>query len=138
MIEKKRDRYHSNIEKSREIARIKQRTKRKNIDHRLKSNISWYLWRFSKKGGIGTSKIIEEKFGYSISDLKIHIEKQFLKGMSWGNYGRDGWHIDHIIPMRLFNAEDEAEFRNCWSLSNLRPMWAKDNKIKNGKAEYLL
>lgn len=29
--------------------------------------------------------------------FKSHIERQFLKGMAWGN--RSEWHIDHIVPM---------------------------------------
>lgn len=34
--------------------------------------------------------------GYTIENLKKHLEKQFIDGMSWDNYGE--WHIDHKIP----------------------------------------
>ena len=39
-----------------------------------------------------------ELVGCSVTELKIHLEKQFTKGMTWKNYGFYGWHIDHIIP----------------------------------------
>lgn len=68
---------------------------------------------------------------YSIEDLKKHIESKFLPQMTWENYGK--WHIDHIKPKSLFNIEDQncEEFKKCWSLDNLQPLWATDN-IKKG------
>lgn len=73
------------------------------------------------------------KLGYSAMDLKLHLESKFLPGMSWEN--RDEWHIDHIIPQSYFrftNTEDE-EFKQCWSIDNLRPLWAADNIRKSNK-----
>ena len=40
------------------------------------------------------------------------------------------WHVDHIIPVSLFNQLDEREFHACWSLANLRPMWGGPNVSK--------
>lgn len=131
--------YYDNIDHQRKRARERQAALRKtDLEYRIKTNISWYMWRFAKKGGVGTSKAIEQRFGYTIAELKIHIEKQFLKGMSWDNYGMHGWHIDHIVPKCAFDFSKDEEFNKCWSLSNLRPLWAKDNKIKNGKSVFLL
>ena len=69
--------------------------------------------------------------GYSIYDLKEHIEKQFEEGMCWGNYGE--WHIDHIIPKSAFRVEyyGDQQFLACWDLSNLQPLWAEDNIRKS-------
>ena len=55
--------------------------------------------------------------------------------MSWENYGK--WHIDHIIPRVYFNIQElgDEEFQKCWSLENLRPLWAKDNIMKKDKIE---
>ncbi len=71
--------------------------------------------------------------GYTIEDLKKHLEGLFLEGMSWENIGK--WHIDHRVPLSRFHYEhpEEQEFRVCWSLSNLQPMWACDNLSKNDK-----
>lgn len=69
--------------------------------------------------------------GYSVHELKRHLESKFLAGMSWGNYGE--WHIDHIIPLSAFNysTADDIDFQRAWRLSNLRPMWGIEN-IKKG------
>lgn len=74
----------------------------------------------------------EQLVGYSIRELKEHLERGFLLGMDWGNYGQ--WHVDHIIPKSLFNivSAESAEFKACWALSNLQPLWAFDNISKGG------
>ena len=53
--------------------------------------------------------------------------------MGWDNYGE--WHVDHIRPIASFNFEsvDCAEFKECWSLDNLQPLWAFDNLSKGTK-----
>lgn len=71
--------------------------------------------------------------GYSVERLKIHLEQLFLSGMSWGNYGK--WHIDHIIPISHFNFKSpgDNEFKLCWGLNNLQPLWAFDNLSKGSR-----
>ena len=66
-------------------------------------------------------------------ELMKHIEGLFDLGMSWENYGK--WHIDHIIPIAAFSytSTHDAEFKKCWSINNLRPLWAKENQSKNSK-----
>ena len=75
----------------------------------------------------------ERLVGYGIDDLKEHLEKQFKDGMSWENYGE--WAIDHIIPKSAFNFEkpEDEDFKRCWNLKNLQPMWARENSIKGKK-----
>ena len=75
---------------------------------------------------------------YTLEELMAHLERQFLPGMTWGNRGE--WHIDHIVPQSAFSftsAEDE-DFRACWALCNLRPLWAKDNILKSAKRTHLI
>ncbi len=59
-----------------------------------------------------------------------HLEKQFTEGMNWDNYGE--WHVDHKKPMTLFNftSTDDHEFKLCWCLDNLQPLWELDNLSK--------
>jgi hypothetical protein len=73
--------------------------------------------------------------GYNIDVLRLHLEKHFKDGMTWENYGE--WHIDHVIPVSVFNFQtiDDIDFKKCWSLSNLRPLWAKDNLKKSASLE---
>ncbi|MDP2218543.1 MAG: hypothetical protein Q8J68_14795 [Methanolobus sp.] len=78
----------------------------------------------------------EELVGYTIEQLKKHLEKRFKPGMTWDNYGTV-WVIDHKIPIAAFNFErpDDIDFRICWSLNNLQPLGPKENAKKGEKLE---
>lgn len=76
---------------------------------------------------------------YTAEELCRHLERQFVKGMSWENYG--DWHVDHITPCASFNISGDPkcnEFQACWALTNLRPMWASENMSKQDKITHLL
>lgn len=75
-----------------------------------------------------------EALGYSVEQFVVHIEKQFLSGMSWDNMRE--WQIDHIIPVSTAKTEEDVIALN--QLSNLRPMWAAENNRKKNKIETLL
>lgn len=79
--------------------------------------------------------IIKDKLGYSLNELKSHLESKFKPGMSWENYGnkKGQWEIDHIKPESwfMYSSTDDPEFRKCHSLSNLQPMWSHLNRKKN-------
>lgn len=73
--------------------------------------------------------------GYSVTDLMEHLERQFQQGMTWQNYGRNGWHIDHKIPLSAhnYNTPDDIDFKRAWALSNLQPLWEPENISKSAK-----
>lgn len=75
---------------------------------------------------------------YTVADLKIHLERQFLPGMTWEN--RKLWHVDHVRPIAQFSFTDpeDEDFKACWALTNLRPMWAADNIRKKDKRLFLI
>jgi hypothetical protein len=75
---------------------------------------------------------------YSVDELRRHLERQFVKGMSWKNMGR--WHIDHIVPLASFGPLESrsAEFQAAWALTNLRPLWAEENIRKQAKRLFLI
>lgn len=79
-----------------------------------------------------------ELLGYTIAELRIHLERQFLPGMGWHNMGK--WHIDHIVPLASFTitGPDDPELKRAWALPNLRPLWARDNIAKGAKVQSLL
>lgn len=97
------------------------------LNHNVKTAI-----RISLKGD-KAGRHWEDIVGYSLRDLKQHLEKQFSTGMTWENYGQ--WHIDHIIPLSIFNIKGikSLGFKKAWALENLRPLWAKQNFKKNAK-----
>lgn len=80
----------------------------------------------------------EALVGYTARDLIAHIERQLTGKMSWANFGK--WHIDHIRPVSSFNfaSVTDPAFRECWALTNLRPMWATPNRRKAAARTHLL
>lgn len=102
---------------------------------RLKKNMRAILYHRLKKRGLSKfSKSTFNILGYTLEDLKKHLENKFQPGMTWENYGIE-WHIDHIKPDSWFNysSTEDLSFKECWSLSNLQPLWAKDNLKKGNR-----
>ena len=97
--------------------------------NRFRNNVSSAI-RLSLKG-MKCGRSWESLVGYTLVDLKSHLESLFVASMNWDNYGE--WHIDHIIPQSRFNFNDaeDIDFKLCWSLDNLQPLWAKDNIYKS-------
>lgn len=83
------------------------------------------------------SKKTKELIGCTLPELVSHLESQFATGMSWDNYGRGGWEIDHIRPCASFDLSNPEELAACFHYTNLQPMWGPDNWKKskrwNGK-----
>lgn len=104
------------------------------LSHRTKSLVRSTL--ASGKNG----KRMTELLGFSMSDLRMHLERQFTDGMTWDRFMGGEIHIDHILPIKSFGAihADSDEFRACWALSNLRPMWAEENLSKGSKVLNLI
>jgi len=74
-----------------------------------------------------------ELIGCSISDLRLHLESKFRPGMSWDNYGRGGWEIDHVRPCASFDLTDPEQQKECFHFTNLQPLWAAENRAKSDK-----
>lgn len=77
-----------------------------------------------------------ELLGWTVDDLRRHLEAQFEPWMNWENYGAE-WHIDHIIPRAAFNYEspNDIDFKRCWALDNLRPLAARENLQKRDRLD---
>lgn len=126
----------ANREKRREIDRLKSARRRLRPEVRLNNRISCAVWRGLKDRKAG--RTWAELVGYELRELTQHIERQFLKGMSWENMGE--WHIDHITPLSSFSFTEahDADFKRAWALPNLRPLWAVDNVEKSDKRTCLV
>jgi len=98
-----------------------------NLNNRMSCSI-----RKSLKEGKG-GQTWQSLVGYTTDNLKNYIEKQFTEGMTWQKFLNGEIQIDHIIPKVLFNFEkpEDLDFKKCWSLSNLRPLWAEENRTKS-------
>lgn len=95
------------------------------IKHSLRTRINKVIKGTSK------SQSTIDLLGCSINELLVHLEKQFVDGMNWKNYGK--WHIDHIIPCASFDLTDPEHQKKCFHYSNLQPLWAVDNIRKSDK-----
>lgn len=125
----------ANPERSREHCRKTQERRRLTARGRLDDAMSSSVYQAIKDKKAGRKW--EALVGYTAADLMAHLERQFHPGMTWDNYGRGGWHIDHIIPRSAFNYEtpDDIDFKRCWALENLQPLWEFDNISKGAKLE---
>lgn len=125
-----RERYNENLRN------WHRRQRRDSSEYRLRKSVSALIYWHLKSGKGG--KRTEEVLGYTIQELRCHLERQFFPRMSWDNYGE--WHVDHIVPAASFNFEsaDDPQFRACWALANLRPLWAPDNVSKGSKRTHLI
>jgi hypothetical protein len=74
-----------------------------------------------------------ELTGCTIDELRQHLEARWLPSMNWSNYGRDGWHVDHIRPCASFDLTDPKQQQQCFHYSNLQPLWAADNLRKGAR-----
>lgn len=102
------------------------------IYHRLKR------WMHKHLGDALPSRRWSALLGYTPQELREHLERQFLPGMGWHNKGK--WHVDHIVPVSSFDIRsvESTEFRTCFGLPNLRPIWAAENQRKGAKKVTLL
>ena len=121
-----------NHEKWKETKRTYEKN-RKSVDplYKLIGNFRTAIYTVLKENNVKKYGHYFDILGYSQEDLIQHLEKQFQDGVSWDNYGE--WHVDHIKPISLFNFKsiDDEEFKECWSLNNLQPMWGNENISKS-------
>lgn len=72
--------------------------------------------------------------GCSMLEARAHIERQFVRGMSWSNYGT-AWEIDHIMPLAAFDLTNKDHVAQAGHYTNLRPLWKYANRAKGDKIE---
>jgi len=133
---KELQRRYQRTDKSKEYAR--KYVSKKRIDNpkfKLDCNIGTMICIALK--GKKNGRSWELLVGYTLEDLMIHLERQFEPWMNWDNCGKGKgkWNIDHIKPKSLFHytCPEDQEFKECWALSNLRPLEAHENLVKHNK-----
>lgn len=126
----------ANPDKARQSGRLSKQRRRGDPAVRLLKSMSEQI-RLSQRGRKDGASW-EVLLGYTRQQLVRHIERQLCVGMAWSNYGE--WHIDHIVPASsfVFDSPYHPEFRACWSLTNLRPLWAPENLSKKDKRLFLI
>jgi hypothetical protein len=120
----------NNKEKRNEWQRQYENNKRLNNPlFKLQVNTRTNIISAIKRQGYTKKTKTYEILGCTYDEFKIHLEKQFTKGMTWENQGE--WHLDHIYPTSL--AKDEEELIRLNYYTNFQPLWAIDNLKKGNK-----
>lgn len=117
----------------------------KDIKYKLRINVSSAITLFLKRNLLSKNGKSSLKYlPFTFENLKSHLELFFEPWMNWQNWGKYNsktwndndqltwkWQLDHIKPHSTFHYEtmDCQEFRDCWALSNLRPLGAKQNQL---------
>lgn len=96
-----------------------------NIQYRLSSNLRSRL-RMALKGKSRKGSAVRY-LGCSLLEFKRYLEQQFQQGMSWKNYGLNGWTLDHIISLGAVDLTDKQQFLKVCHFTNLRPLWFREN-----------
>lgn len=105
--------------------------RRNNVHVRLAMVLRSRL-RNALQGNFKSGSAIKD-LGCTIQELKFYLEGKFQAGMTWDNYGRDGWHIDHELPISFFDLRDREQYLKAFHYTNLQPLWATENRRKGKK-----
>lgn len=83
---------------------------------------------------IGSGKRCSKLLGCDMKHIKKWFEFNFELdenfGFNWDNYGTV-WEIDHVIPCKLFNMENENDIKKCFHWTNVSPLQKETNKEKS-------
>ena len=100
------------------------------LNHRLRCVIRERLTKLVRNRREASKLLL----GCSVTDLIKHLESKFILGMTWENYGRTGWHIDHIKPLAGFDLSNPEQLKQACHYTNLQPLWASDNLRKGARS----
>ena len=78
---------------------------------------------------------VTDLLGCTLEEYKEYLESKFQEGMTWENHKKDGWHIDHILPLKESEVSEEEKLKRL-HYTNTQPLWAKDNISKGNKTVY--
>lgn len=121
-------------QKRRDWNREYARMRRKDGKFRLFSNMKSRMNDAAKKWAIRYNK---ERLKTPLSILGIekedyikYIEMTWKTGMTWDNYGKEGWEVDHTRALHWFDMGDEEQRKKAFHYTNTQAMWTEDNLNK--------
>ena len=138
--------YYSKLtKKQKEIRRKRNATWMKSyVKYRIKTDMGFKL-RIRLRSRLADTlraKLLNKDFsafsllGTSIEDFMLYLSSKFEPGMTWENWGKYTWHIDHIKPLASFDLTNPQELKLAFHYTNLQPLWAKENLSKGSKIEW--
>lgn len=105
------------------------RKRREDPSVRIKCNLRKRLSFLLRKNIVSKTEQTFDLLGITIHEFMDYLKAQFTEGMSFDNYGQ--WHLDHKKPCYYFDLTKIEDRKACFHYTNIQPMWAKDNLIKN-------
>jgi len=105
---------------------------------KIRHRISAAMRKAIKQGKAG--RHWEELVDYTLEDLIKRLKSTVPDGYTWEDdfvNGNNILHIDHKIPMAVFNFEsaEGIDFKRCFALENLQLLPALENERKSSKIE---
>ena len=113
-----------------------------NLFHKLRLNLTNRISQALKRKSALKKANIYLLIGCSKDQLMKHLESKFYpkketnEPMTWDNYGRGGWEVDHKMPIDSFKDQDITSLetqKKIMHYTNLQPMWGNENKAKSNK-----
>lgn len=114
----------------------KHRCKVCNPNGHLKSLVTARIGHALKAKQAKKSNTSLEYLGCDIATFREHLEKTFKDGMTWENQGKDGWDIDHIIPVLYQQDGVEPSLEEVGKrlhYTNCQAMWHTENMKKGNR-----
>lgn len=105
-----------------------QRKYGEDIQFRFARNVRARVSSALRKAGVSKSTRSMVQIGCTIPELRAHLEKHFVEGMSWDNYGE--WVVDHVTPIGAFDLNCPLQLHMAAGFWNLQPLWYGDNLRK--------
>ena len=136
--EKRKENYERNAEKRKENYEKNKAKRNANYVQRYHSDPLFKLKRvckerirtaFKSKNMQKSNKTIEY-LNCPIPWLMAWFEYNFTPEMAFNNHGTY-WHMDHVIPVNLFDLTDPEQVILCFSWFNLSPLQANENMVKH-------
>lgn len=127
----------NNVRRRDESAKIKARIQRKKWSeipqNKISQNLRGRIRSAIKAQNTDKNNSMKYYLNINIDGFKKYLEEKFIDGMSWDNYGKNGWHIDHIIPCSFFDLTIEENKQICFNYKNMQPLWELENITKQNK-----
>lgn len=93
------------------IREYKKNRKNTDLSYKIYENSRKRIWKILRKNKRNTTS---ELLGCSKLFYEMWINFTMIDNMDWKNYGKT-WDIDHVIPIKTFNLNDETELKRCFN-----------------------
>ena len=120
-------------DKNPELIAERQRIEGQKPQSRLARNLRRRL-RGLIKGKVKSGSAIDD-LGCSINWFMDYMAWYFTEEMTWDNHGTV-WHIDHIIPLAIFDLTDRGQLLVAVHYTNMQPLLIADNLSKGAKLNW--